>query len=320
MTPAISIVIPTFDRGDVLLDTVRTLFALRDRADEVLIVDQTPQPAASVADQLRSWESSGALRWLRLDRPSIPHAMNVGLQSATSEVVLFLDDDIVPDPQLVAAHRAAHAANRAAWGVVGQVLQPGEEPHARHGYTQTFGLKADLDFPFWSTETASVANVMAGNLSVRREQALDVGGFDENFMGAAYRFETEFCRRLLAAGGEVRFEPTAGLRHLRVQRGGTRTVGSHLTSASPRHGMGDYYFALRSGLSLDSAGYMLRRPFREVCTRFHLRRPWYIPVKLVGEARAFCAAVTACRRGPQLLCSDSTSVDSHCLAAVNGVH
>ena len=107
MTPAISIVIPTFDRGDVLLDTVRALFALRDRADEVLIIDQTPQPPASVAKQLQNWEKAGAVRWLRLDRPSIPRAMNVGLQSAASEIVLFLDDDIVPGPRLVAAHRAA---------------------------------------------------------------------------------------------------------------------------------------------------------------------------------------------------------------------
>jgi GT2 family glycosyltransferase len=181
------------------------------------------------------------------------------------------------------------------------VLQPGEEPHGRNGFRRSTGLRADLDFPFWSTESAAVANVMAGNLSLRRDRALAAGGFDENFSGAAYRFETEFCRRLLAAGGAVQFEPAASLRHLRAQRGGTRIAGSHLTSASPRHGMGDYYFALRSGLSLESAGYMLCRPFREVRTRFHLRRPWYIPVKLVGEARAFCAALAAWQRGPQLL-------------------
>ena len=78
-------------------------------------------------------------------------------------------------------------------------------------------------------------------------------------------------------------------------------TGSHLTSASPRHGMGDYYFALRSGMSRESAAYMLLRPFREVRTRFHLRQPWYIPVKLVGEMRAFAAAVGAWRRGPRLI-------------------
>ena len=300
MTP-ISIVIPTYDRGDVLLDTVRALLALREPADELLIVDQTPQPPASVAQQLTDWQQAGVLRWMRLDRVSIPYAMNFGLHAASSSLVLFLDDDIIPGENLVAAHRARHAADESLWAVVGQVLQPGEVPQARNGFRRSTGLKADLDFPFWSTETAAVSNVMAGNLSVRRDRALSIGGFDENFSGSAYRFETEFCRRLLAAGGMVQFEPGAGIRHLRANRGGTRTVGSHLTSASPRHGMGDYYFALRSGVSLESARYILRRPFREVRTKFHLRHPWYIPVKLIGEARAFCAAVMACRRGPKLL-------------------
>lgn len=301
MTVPISIVIPTYDRGDVLLQTVRALLALSEPAAEVLIVDQTPAPPAPVADQLGAWDRTGRIRWLRLDRPSIPHAMNIGLQSARSPLVLFLDDDVVPGERIAAAHAARYAAGAQVWGVVGQVLQPGEEPHARNGCDRGRGLRADLDFPFWSTEACTVANVMAGNLSVRRDRALAVGGFDENFSGSAYRFETEFCRRLLAAGGEVHFEPAAGIRHLRAGRGGTRINGSHMASASPRHGMGDYYFALRSGLSLESAAYMVRRPFREVRTRFHLRQPWYIPVKLVGEARAFWAAVQAWRRGPQLL-------------------
>lgn len=301
MTSPISIVIPTYDRGDVLLQTVRALLALRAPAAEVLIVDQTPAPPAAVADQLAAWDRSGSIRWLRLDRPSIPHAMNIGLQSSRTPLVLFLDDDVVPGDDIVAAHAARYADNPDVWAVVGQVLQPGEEPHARNGCNRGRGLRADLRFPFSSTQTCQIANVMAGNLSVRRDRALAVGGFDENFSGSAYRFETEFSRRLLAAGGEVHFEPAAGLRHLRAERGGTRISGGHMASASPRHGMGDYYFALRSGVSLESAAYMLVRPFREVRTRFHLRHPWYIPVKLVGEVRAFAAAVKAHRRGPRLL-------------------
>src|SRR5437868_3122650 len=81
------------------------------------------------------------------------------------------------------------------------------------------GLGACLDFPFNSAIPAQVANVMAGNLSVRREMALAVGGFDENFVGVAYRFETEFCRRLLRAGGRVLFQPAASIHHLRTPTG-----------------------------------------------------------------------------------------------------
>jgi hypothetical protein len=64
--------------------------------------------------------------------------------------------------------------------------------------------------------------------------------------------------------------------------------------------MGDYYFAMQSGWSLGTVTYMLRRPFREVATRFHLRHPWYIPVKLMGELRAFCMGLSRWFRGPRL--------------------
>jgi len=143
---------------------------------------------------------------------------------------------------------------------------------------------------------------MAGNLSVKRDRALAVGGFDANFTPpVAYRFETEFARRLVAAGGRIRFEPRASIRHLRAARGGTRSQGGHLTSSSPVHGVGDYYYALRCGRGWERFWYVLRRPLREVRTRFHLLHPWYIPVKLVGEVRALALAVRLHRGGPRLL-------------------
>ena len=83
--------------------------------------------------------------------------------------------------------------------------------------------------------------------------------------------------------------------------GGTRSAGSHLDSASPRYGVGDYYFAMRQGAGWDCFSYCVRRFFREVRTRFHLRHPWYIPVKLLGELRAVRLAAQLYRREPKLL-------------------
>jgi GT2 family glycosyltransferase len=180
-------------------------------------------------------------------------------------------------------------------------LQPGQEPSNDLPRYRTSGVARFLDFPFNSSQRMSIENGMAGNLSVRRDVALRIGGFDESFVGVAYRFETEFCRRLCAHGGRIRFEPAATIRHLRAPSGGTRTHGDHRTSASPLHGVGDYYFALRQGANLGTLGYILRRPFQEVCTRFHLRHPWWIPVKCVGEMRAFLRALRLSVSGPRLL-------------------
>jgi GT2 family glycosyltransferase len=215
---------------------------------------------------------------------------------------------------------AQHERSPEASAVVGQVLQPGEAPKAITHCGRRDGLWADLEFPFYSSQSDWIRNVMAGNLSVNRECALRIGGFDENFLGVAYRFETEFARRMIANGGRIRYCAEASIDHLRVSRGGTRSGGSHLTSADPRHGVGDYYFAMCARANwFQRWVYMLRRPLREVTTRFHLKHPWYVPVKLVGELRAFWAAVSLCRRGPRLLNNDedSVAVEERCVSLPN---
>jgi GT2 family glycosyltransferase len=294
----VTVAVPTYQRESVLIDTLQAL--ARSSPAEILVVDQTAVHEGDTDTRLRAMATQGRIRWLRLDQPSIPHAMNVALIEARHPLVLFVDDDIEPADGLLAAHAASYDDPQT-WAVVGQVLQPGETPVPAGKSFRTTGLRAFLDFPFNSVEPAWVTNVMAGNLSVRRERALSIGGFDENFVGAAYRFETEFCRRLCDRGGRVLFQPRASIRHLRAARGGTRVHGDHLTSPSPAHGVGDYYFALRQGLSLESIGYILARPLRKMWARFYLRRPWWIAVGLIGELRALLLAVRLARRGPRYL-------------------
>jgi GT2 family glycosyltransferase len=144
---------------------------------------------------------------------------------------------------------------------------------------------------------------MSGNLSVRREAALKIGGFDENFsLTVAFRYETDFARRIWEQGGKIWFEPAASLRHLRASRGGTRTAAQdHLRSHRPDHSIGDYYFALRHGNRRESAAYIAKRFVRSVTTRFHLRHPWWIPPRLVGEFRGFLGARRLARQKPRLL-------------------
>ena len=297
----ISVVIPTYGSDQVLVDTVRRLLSLPAPPQELIVVDQTVRHDSETERSLAEWEAAGAVRWIRRSVPSITGAMNRGLKEARGDWVLFLDDDIVPASGLIAGHAAATETHPEAWAVVGQVLQPGENPDRRPARQGGTFLNQDLDFRFYGMTPGWVTNVMAGNLCVRRVRALALGGFDENFEPpVAYRFETEFAKRLVRSGGKIWFEPGASIRHLRVASGGTRSQGSHLNSASPVHGVGDYYYALRCGQGWPLFWYMARRPFREVCTRFHLRHPWWIPVKFVGELRALVAALRLFRQGPRL--------------------
>lgn len=288
----ITVAIPTFNRGTILVETVGRLLRLETPPNAILIVDQTPLHPPSVEQALGDWSDAGTIRWLRLPQPSIPRAMNRALVDATTPLVLFLDDDVEPSPHLIAEHLGAHE-NPAVWAVVGQILQPGETP--RHFPEPD----DDLEFHFNHDEAATLKNVMAGNLSVKRERAIGIGGFDENYIGAAYRFETDFARRLAAAGGTIRFEPQASLRHLKLLTGGLRSYGDHRVTASPLHSVGDYYFALAH--RRDFGRYAATRLLKNLITRYHLTHPWTIPTKLVGEVRGLMLARRLRDNGPKLL-------------------
>lgn len=284
----LTIAIPTYNRGAVLCDTIDMLLALPHRADEIVIVDQTPQHPEEVEAKLRAFEASGAIRMIRLPAPSIPRAMNTALREAKHNAVLFLDDDIIPALQLVRAHADA-LAEAGVWAVVGQVLQPGEQPGHFNEATLRRGELRDLEFRFTHDTATDVQNVMAGNLSVDRARALSIGGFDENFIAVAYRFETDFALRIVAAGGRIRYEPRASIRHLKAPGGGVRMYGDHRTSASPAHSIGDYYFARRHVPHFWR--YVAARLRKNVATRFHLRHPWTIPAKMLGELRGLIGAM-----------------------------
>lgn len=289
----ITVAIPTYNRGAILLETVALLRALDPPPDEILIVDQT---AAHPPEIARRIEQLDGVRRIVLPRPSIPQAMNVALTEAKHELVLFLDDDLVPSAGLLREHAAVHADD-SIWAVVGQVLQPGQTPVAAAGGTAGEVIP-DLDFPFHSDTPCDVGNVMAGNLSVKRGRALEIGGFDENFIAVAYRFETDFARRIVAAGGRIRFAPRASIRHLQIPTGGVRAYGDHRTSASPAHSIGDYYFARMHAPSFRR--YVLTRLRKNVLNAYLLAHPWHIPAKLIGELRGLIGSAALARGGRKL--------------------
>jgi GT2 family glycosyltransferase len=285
----ISVVIPTYRRGTVLLETIEYLRALPVTADEVLVVDQTESHDHAVEARLRSLDEARHIRWLRLPTPSITGAMNHGLQEARAGVALFVDDDIVPGERLIEAHHMAHATGTARI-VAGQVLQPGEAP-----------TSPAPDFRFTCNTGCWIDELMGGNFSVDRAMALAIGGFDENFVRVAYRFEAEFCARASAHGYRVLFEPAASIRHLRAGAGGTRSFGHHLTTARPSHAVGAYYYLLAAHGVKGRARKMVSRFLRSVRTRHHLHSPWWIPATLVAELLGFFWAVRLRLAGPRLI-------------------
>ncbi|MBD2165786.1 glycosyltransferase family 2 protein [Calothrix membranacea FACHB-236] len=295
----ISILIPTYRREQVLIDTINYILALPVTAAEVVVIDQTPQHESVVAEQLHQWHKEQRINWLRLEQPSIPKAMNQGLLAARYDLVLYLDDDIIPDPQLVYTHWQTHQEYQDIQNLIvaGKVIQPWEE-----GKEITQKVPSPASFATCSRAWPEV--FMGGNFSINRQRILKLKGFDENFVGAAFQFEAEFAYRFRQADGKILFEPAACIHHLKVTSGGTRSYGNHLTTWNPNHAVGDYYYLLCTKGLPERFWRMLSRPIHAVITRHHLYKPWWIPATLIAEMRGLLWALRLYWQGPRYINSN----------------
>jgi len=291
----ISIVIPTYRRELVLLDTIDYLLSLQPAASEILVLDQTENHESSTELRLQGLAESGSIRWLRFGQPSIPKTMNQGLLEAKQEIVLFLDDDICPEPELLTSHLSAHAKFSDVL-VAGRVIQPWQEG---------VNFSEERNFNFATLKRAWINEFIGCNFSVRRKDALCIGGFDENFVRVAYHFEAEFAYRFLKAGNRIYFEPRACLHHLKAEDGGTRAFGEHLTTWKPDHAVGAYYYFLRTGSGFD----IIQRPILSIATKYHLSHPWQIPLSLLAELRGMLWALKLFCGGPRYVDTNTFNRD-----------
>lgn len=199
--PAISVVVPTYERHASLLGT---LDALREQdlgeAYEVIVVDNgsTDGTAALLARR-----RDPGLRVLRLDRNAGPGpARNAGWRAARAPVVAFTDDDCLPDPGWLRAVAAAVAGG--ADVVVGRTEA---DPTA---------LAAAGPFSHWVRVEAPMPWFPTCNIAYRRDLLERLDGFEESFtarLGSSFGDDTDLGWRALERGAEARFAPDARVVH-----------------------------------------------------------------------------------------------------------
>lgn len=230
--PAMTVVIPTFRREEALGRCLRALAGQDVPAGtfEVLVVDDDPDGIAEAP----SGEFPFPLRQVRNVGRGAAAARNQGAREAAASLLLFIDDDIVPDPGLVGAHLRRHSGE----GDSGVVVGP-SRPRPTTG-----NLAAQMARLWWQdffdllteTEGTTFVSALTGNVSVRRATFERTGGLAEEY-SQARREDWEWGLRMLRAGVPIGFEPTATARH-------EFTLGSEQRlNAAGREGVGDTLIA-----------------------------------------------------------------------------
>jgi glycosyltransferase involved in cell wall biosynthesis len=114
-----SIIIPTFNRADLLADAIRSALSQSYLNKEIVIVDDgSADPTESV---VRAFGS--AVRYVRQLNQGKAAALNVGISATQGDVLIVLDDDDIFPPQTLAKHAAALSANPSATFSYGRYLR-----------------------------------------------------------------------------------------------------------------------------------------------------------------------------------------------------
>ncbi|MDD4319093.1 MAG: glycosyltransferase [Candidatus Peribacteraceae bacterium] len=106
-TPALSIVIPTYSRGEILRECLKRIEAqtIRDRIEVIAVSDGEPDKETA---HLAKESFQVPVTFLAIPKSQQGAARNKGVQQAKGAVTLFLGDDMFPEPECCETHLRRH--------------------------------------------------------------------------------------------------------------------------------------------------------------------------------------------------------------------
>jgi glycogen(starch) synthase len=211
--PAISVVINTLNRAASLAQTLDSFRWQTYRGSfEIIVVNG---PSTDDSDKvIASWQPK--IRAGHCPEPNLSMSRNIGIAMAQGDIVAFIDDDGIPEPewleQIARAFQDAEVG-----GAGGRVFNhTGYEFQAEYCLTDRLGNADDWSYRRPMPQRSfpgsfQFPHLLGTNAAFRRKALLDVGGFDEEF--EYFLDETDVCLRLIDAGWVIRQLSDAYVHH-----------------------------------------------------------------------------------------------------------
>ena len=205
----LSIVIPTYNRAGLLRRTVPALASQEGDFDyEVILVSNGSTDETEDVLRAAEQEYPGKIRYYRIEPTGGPAApRNFGIRKARGDVIVILDDDVLPEPGLARGHLEFHRKfPQQHHAGVGEAYVPEGVLEDPMSYFHTFPYDEIRHL-----ERLSYLHFWTCNVSFKREFMLEKGMFDERFL----YYEDVFCAyRMEKNGMFLHFVPDARGQHL----------------------------------------------------------------------------------------------------------
>ena len=239
--PAVSVVVPTYDRPARLARCLEALAAQRPPPGgfEVVVVDDgSPAPASGAGVEGRL-----DLRVLRQANAGPAVARNAGAAATRGALLAFTDDDCFPEPGWLCALARAADADPAAL-LIGRTVNA----LPRNPFAEASQLLISYLYEYYGPESGRVILVASNNMALSAAAFREMGGFDETF-GLAAGEDRDLSARWHEDGRPARFVADATVRHAH-EMGAGGFWRQHL-----HYGRGAVHFhTLRAGRGIEQAG------------------------------------------------------------------
>ncbi len=210
-TPELSVVVPTYgrpERVEALLANLAAQTLEPSRFEVVVVDDGSPEPieAPDPGPQF-------ALRLLRQFNAGPGAARNRAFEHCRAPLVLILNDDAIPAPDLLAGHLAAHAEAPPRTAVLGSF--PFSKQALRRPFVKLL-QGSDLLFDFLRLRHGGLHDwrfFWTCNISLPLEALRQVGGFDAERFPEAIVEDVELGYRLEALGWKVLYREDLRCEH-----------------------------------------------------------------------------------------------------------
>lgn len=206
MPPVVSVVIPTFNRVELLHECLTALEAQQMAAGafEVLVVDDGSTDDTTDMLETRSKASPTVIRWFRLSHGGPAAARNLGLGQARGSLIAFTDDDCIPAPDWLAVLTKELPDDTTCAGIGGPIRRAGESSISR--YIDRAKLMSH-----W-VEDGVVEYLITANALYRSACLNEVGGFETGFKLAGGE-DADLSFRLRRSGYSLRVTGGGAVRH-----------------------------------------------------------------------------------------------------------
>ena len=205
----VSVVVPTYNRAPSLR---RLLDALAQQtypvdAFEVIVIDDGSSDGT--LGRLGEWSFPFTLRVLEQEHGGPAEARNLGVRHAAGDLIVFVDDDVVPVPELLDEHVRSHQAG-SDLVVVGPMSPPRAWRRPAWVRWEEDMLQVQYREMLSGKYPCTPRQFYTANASLSRVRFLRAHGFDPTFKRAE---DVELAYRLRDLGLRFHFNPRAEVRH-----------------------------------------------------------------------------------------------------------